>query len=522
MCVPGHIRFIKLAFFLLIIIMHWESNSLCAQIHCNKATVNFTNQKLSEILDSLSRKFGVNFSYNADLEVIKKEKSISCYAGLDEILKVLFKSEGIDFTIVADQVIIFSILSPLPEGSIQQKANNNLTIKGAIADSSTHLALPFATIAVVGRNIWTVANIRGEFSIKVPSVPGYDSLMFSNIGYKPGYWRIDSGMNNNLEIMLSETIINIKQVVVNPISGLNIVKEVIKNARYNYRDKNTMYSGFYRETNREEKQYFSICEAVLDIAKAPYNSAFFNDQARVFKGRKFENMGKNRELNYKLEGGIYNCLRLDLIKDRAAFLETETLDWFEYAVSTTVQNNNRSLYVIAFDQKEDVALPLYKGLLYVDVETKALVAAKFSLSPRGIKYARNLLVKREPRAIKVKPEGADYQVYYRNINGKWHLGYVRAEIRIKAKGTKLIFNSLFTSVSELAITDIDTANYNRFRWNEIVRSQDIVVDQLTGFDPFFWNKYNIIQPEQSMLEEIKNLGMKKGLVEENSFWDILF
>ena len=41
-----------------------------------------------------------------------------------------------------------------------------------------------------------------------------------------------------------------------------------------------------------------------------------------------------------------------LLKMEQAFIETETLDWFEYEILTTLQNNNRSLYVIAFDQKK--------------------------------------------------------------------------------------------------------------------------------------------------------------------------
>lgn len=361
MCVSGHIRFIRLVLLIAAMLLLGKINNLCAQFRCEKTAINFTNQKLSEILDSLSEKFGANFSYNADLAVIKKEKSISCYAGLDEILKMLFNGEGVDYTIVGDQVIIYTVLSPFPEETIQQKATVNLTIKGTVTDSSSHLALPFATITVVGKNIGTIANSNGEFIIKLPKVNGCDTLMFSYIGYSPYYWQIDSGTKDNLDIVLSENAIRIKNVVVKPISGLEIVKEVIRNARYNYRDYYAMYSGFYRETNREEKKYFSICEAVVDIAKAPYNSAFFNDQARVFKGRKFENNEKINKLSYKLEGGIYNCLRLDVIKDGAAFIETETLDWFEYEILTTLQNNNRSLYVIAFDQKKMLNYHYTKG-----------------------------------------------------------------------------------------------------------------------------------------------------------------
>jgi len=33
------------------------------------------------------------------------------------------------------------------------------------------------------------------------------------------------------------------------------------------------------------KIIFQFVKLLLDIAKAPYNSAFFDDQARVFKGR---------------------------------------------------------------------------------------------------------------------------------------------------------------------------------------------------------------------------------------------
>ena len=81
MCGPGHIRFIKLALFLVVLMMQVKSNNLCAQFRCDKTVVSFTNQKLSEILDSLSNRFGVNFSYNSDLSAIKKEKSIQ-----DEVL----------------------------------------------------------------------------------------------------------------------------------------------------------------------------------------------------------------------------------------------------------------------------------------------------------------------------------------------------------------------------------------------------------------------------------------------------
>jgi len=89
-------------------------------------------------------RFWVNFSYNSDLSAIKKRKIYFLLRGLEEILRILFKDEDADFTILDDQVIIFSVLTPTPEISIQQKSTHNLTIKGIITDSISHSALPFA------------------------------------------------------------------------------------------------------------------------------------------------------------------------------------------------------------------------------------------------------------------------------------------------------------------------------------------------------------------------------------------
>ncbi len=272
-----------------------------------------------------------------------------------------------------------------------------------------------------------------------------------------------------------------------------------------------MYTAFYRETNQENEEYISICEAILYIAKSPYNSALFRDQAKIFKERKSSNLKKTQKLLFKLEGGVYNCLRLDVVKDRASFLSYDYFDSYEYKYVRKVSYNNRYLYQIEFDQKEGIAEPLYKGVIYVDIETKAIVAVKFGLSPRGINYAYSMLIVEHPRKYQIMPLSTEYQIYYRCFNNKWVLDYIRGEIRIKANNNRLFFNSTFTSVTEIVITEIDTTNTSRFRWNEIVRPSDIMVDISNDIDENYWSSYNIIQPEQPVIEAIKKLNIGKHL-----------
>jgi hypothetical protein len=132
------------------------------------------------------------------------------------------------------------------------------------------------------------------------------------------------------------------------------------------------------------------------------------------------------------------------------------------------------------------------------------------------------LVKKQPHKFQVKPVSTEYQVYYRFINGKWYLAYMRGELITRAKSTKLFFNSTFTSVSEMVITEIDTTNKMRFKRKEIAKPNDILVDNVSNSDENFWSNYVIIQPEQSLQLAIKKLNIKKALVPDESLWKKLF
>ncbi len=515
-------RRIKLLIYIGILVIQGFSYQLSSQCVKHKLIIQYENLKFSDILDSLSQKFHVNFSYNADLPVLKKLKSISCNAGLEGILAILLNDEGLEYSIKERLVIIYPIVNSISADSTNKKEASLVTIYGTIIDKNSQEHLSFASVTMNKRNISTYANTEGKFIIRVPKQYCHDTIVFSYIGYQSQNFVVDSLIDKEVNIKLSQTTTSISDVVIKSYSGLEIVRELVKNISNNYRDQNAMYTAFYREYTKEENDYISICEAVLDISKAQYNNDLQEDQARVFKGRRSENVKKILNLQYKLEGGVYNCLRLDVIKDMTNFFSEDYFNDYKYEYVKQMEYEGRNLYVIAFDQNKNVQLPLYKGLLYIDVLTNALVAIKFGLSPRGIKYAKNLLVKKHPRKFQVNPLSAEYQVYYRYFNGKWYLAYLRSELKIKAKSNKLFFNSLFTSVSEMVITGIDTTNLNRFRWKEITKSQDIMVDNVSNNDVNFWSNYEVIQPEESLQKAVSKLNIKKDLTTDESLWKKLF
>jgi hypothetical protein len=509
-------------YFLLI----WVLIGSIANAQEKKCLINFSNTYVPVILDSIGTSFGVFFSYDADMELVKKIKSIDTTGTLHEILNLLFNGEKIGFSFVGQNVVLYKKNNNFSE-EFKVNVPDSLAFKliqGKIFDKNTHATLSFATISNSGKNIGTTANINGEFVFKVPAKFYNDSLIVTYIGYKTFAKAIkELQMNEPMNIMLEANTLVMAPIIVKPVDVLEILRKVMEKISDNYSNKPVSYTAFFRESTHEDDEYITVCEAIVDIYKSSYENSFIGDEVKLFKGRKTEDKSKIKKIRYKLEGGIMNCLRLDLIKERASFLSPDFFDSYDYKYEKTVMFDGHELYVISFDQKEDIQSPLYKGLIYIEKNTYALVAAKFSLSPKGMKYAQNLLVKKYPRKYKVKPVSTLYQVNYRNINGKWHLDYIRGELQIKAKSDKFLFNTLYTSVSEMSITEIDTVNVKKFKLKEIITDNDATIDCIGLLNENFWGKYNVIKPEEPIIEAIHKLSIKQNLVPQHkNFWESIF
>jgi len=58
------------------------------------------------------------------------------------------------------------------------------TFSGTIIDSETSEVLPYVNVGVVGKNVGTVTDINGAFSLKIDPKYDADTLMMSMIGYE--------------------------------------------------------------------------------------------------------------------------------------------------------------------------------------------------------------------------------------------------------------------------------------------------------------------------------------------------
>ncbi len=396
-------------------------------------------------------------------------------------------------------------------GNRKTTQQNLVTIKGKVIDAESRAPLVFATVSVKETNVAIVTNIDGEFTLKVGDLSTSKTIEVSYVGYKnkdiPISELKDNGSKNI--IALQSAPIPIKEVVVKPLDPVSIVTKAIENIPKNYESVPNLMTAFYRETIKKNHTYVSIGEAVVEIFKAPYDNALRFDGAKIYKGRKGTDVQKMDTVLFKLQGGPISVLDLDLAKNNESVLTKESMLNYDYRLSGVVEIDNKPHYVIDFVQKPSVETPLFMGSLYIEMDSYAITEAEFGFNLSNKEAAQSIFIKKKPLGMKVTPEIATYRTKYREQGGKWHFEYSRAEVKFKVDWNKKLFNTYYTTMSEIAVTDRTDKDVIKFAGKDKIKYSDVFSDKVTAFtDKAFWGDYNVIEPDQSIESAIRRLSRK--------------
>jgi hypothetical protein len=405
-------------------------------------------------------------------------------------------------------ISVQAVTAGISDRKAVQNPQNFITIKGKVVDKETGLPLVFAGITVKENNVATITNLDGEFSIKLPTPLTAKNLEVSFVGYKNETIPISSlkadGGNNT--ILLVAAIIPIQEIVIKPMYPEEIIEEAIYNISKNYPSIPNLMTSFYRETIKKNRTYVSIGEAVVEIFKAPYANDIRYDGSRIYKGRKNNDVNKMDTVLFKLQGGPVTSLQLDLVKNPESALTKESMDQYDYVLTNIVEIDNKRNYVIEFKQKKSVETPMFLGRFYIDVESYAVSEIEFGYDLSNEAEASTMFIRKKPLGMNVIPTAANYLVKYREQDGKWYFAYSRAEVRFKVDWKKKLFNTNYTTMSEIAITDRTEEEVIKFANKEKLKYADIFSDEVSAFaDPEYWGDYNVIEPDQSIEAAIRRL-----------------
>ena len=137
-------------------------------------------------------------------------------------------------------------------------------------------------------------------------------------------------------------------------------------------------TAFYRETIKKNRSYVSLAEAVVEVNKQPYTSNKY-DAVKLYKARQKADYTKLDTLSFKLQGGPFSSLYLDIMKYPDFIFTDDMLANYEFTFDRSTYTDNKLIYVVDFKQRPNKTEPLYYGKLYIDAQNLALKSASFSL-----------------------------------------------------------------------------------------------------------------------------------------------
>ncbi len=386
------------------------------------------------------------------------------------------------------------------------ESENFTEYKGKIVDKKTGTSLPFASLVVAGMNISTISNSEGEFSLKIPNGIVNSKITISFIGFRNKTVLLADLKPDKSRIELEPTSVELPELNVISKDAELLMKAVLEKKGENYFNTHTLMTAFYRETIKKNRSYVSLSEAVVEIGKQPYTS-LKPDAAKLYKARKKADYSKLDTLVFKLQGGPFNSLYLDIMKNPDYLFTDDIFGNYDFTFDRSTHSDNRLIYVIDFKQKPTKTEQMYVGKLYIDAQSLALKSAVFSLNITNREAAAGMFIMRKPFNARVYPTETKYRIDYLEKDGKWYYSYSRIELGLKVIWKKKLFNTNYFSTVEMAVTDWGNGTEsNSSDFKQKLRPSVIISDEASGFtDHQFWGEYNVIEPEKSIDSAIKKI-----------------
>ena len=467
-------------------------------------SVSSRNKTIDQVLEEITLQTGYHFTYDAS--IIDGKQKVQLRVGnqpMKNALDSLLQNPRLDYRTIERNIVIYrkNEIAPEPFSSSIDRS----LLKGRVTDNRSGKPLPYATIALLETSLGSISNQQGEFSFKIPVDLSDPIMVVSYMGYKSRMLPVTYPLEDELIIELEKEVIPLQEVIIRYSDPVKLLQEAIRRIPGNYLDEHATMTAFYRESIKRNEHCMVYSEAVLDVAKSPYASLTQNDHIGIVKRRKITDLTAEDTIFIKLRSGITTSMSLDVMKNRPDFLLDDFQERYNLDFTDMMTYGDRLVYVISFQQRKEIQDLLFKGQIYLDQESLAVVAVDFEFNPALLPREPGIfLVSRSPN-INIRPVMARYHVDYRSVNNQYYVSQVRAEVELKARKRKRWISSRYRISIEMAITDLIPNQRLRINPADRVSRNIVLADEPFQFDPEFWGIHNTIEPELSLMESIRKL-----------------
>ena len=507
----------------LVLIALFSNHSVFAQYDTElqtEVTLPGQNNTIYQILNQVSRQTGFFFIY--DSQIVDNDKSVRIRRGsykIVELLDIILDDDSLDYRVLDKYIIIFRTRTE--EEALAQIADDEKTepetqllIRGKTLDAANGRALPYATITLMGRGAGVTSNQDGLFNVRIPAEFIDDSLRISYVGYKSRIIPVRLLLAVEYHIYMEMDLISLQEVIITYYDPNDILKKALKARHRLYPGEPSHHTSFYREGAFKSDNILNYSEAIFRINKTAYHSNI-DDQVMLLKSRILTNQDLEDTIMLKLKAGVRSALDLDVMKTLPEFLMSEYLGDYKFKAADMIAFESGVAYVIDFEEAPHVREPMYRGTIYIDRKTYAVLKVDFEVHPAFLrKHERRFIPRRSPDYI-TRIQSMRYVVQYRYWAGTYHLNHVRGEIDVRIRRKNRLFANNYNVFFEMAVVNIDTLRTDRFRRRELLNTRTVFSDQNFVYDHDFWKDYSIILPEKRITDALREMNLElESLIEE--------
>ena len=182
------------------------------------------------------------------------------------------------------------------------------TISGIVFEKNSDLSVEYVNIGVVGKNIGTVSDHNGKYTLQIDPEYQNDTLRFSCIGYHPYSVKVSDFISlNNGNVKLEKRLYNITEVVVRPKKIKQKTLGITTKNRNVVACRDSIYGGEIGIVMKNKSRAF-LKEVNINISGCSYDTVFYRlNIYKAYEDMHFENI---------LNNPVYFSLPKEEVKDK--------------------------------------------------------------------------------------------------------------------------------------------------------------------------------------------------------------
>ncbi len=408
---------------------------------------------------------------------------------------------------------------------VSAQSQEPFLIQGVVVDSITGNPLPFASVSAAGTTRGTTTNEEGRFSMVIGEIPGNPVILVTSMGYHTTPKVIPPGIINNLVIELQPAPIQLTEVEIVGLTPEAVIRQAVANITRNYGNDSVILTTYIRVRKTFNNRLAEYAEAIVDDLKDGYYPYRHKELEKKIERSNWPSLLKGRVtsdtnlVNAMGDAGkdafCLSCyFRDDLVEFHPqSILDEQELKYNDLRMKEETRESSGKIYHITFDQKDGVKGRFWKGELFIDANSFAILKISISPSLKGYKYYRKTAMTRlftllgKPGWIREMPMGHT-EITYSKKDTCWSLSTIRNDyytsFTLPETGQRISIGYR----SDVVVTDItrDRTVIRKFKGNKQTGVGQRW-DQIAGApDPGFWGSFNFLPVETTLGAEIEKIG----------------